>query len=153
MSKTEALLDAAETGTHGAKADVPVPTTPLTRDLAHAPQPLSPSSSLFPLSFFLIPHSSLRSVTLGVALGGNQAFSFHSWHQIRPTRTTQGCNTWYNRVNPRYPTICEVKFNAGVVGVSPVGARTCVRPRRNYLVHVKPHHQGFRMPQVAGGGC
>jgi hypothetical protein len=44
-------------------------------------------------------------------------------------------------------------FNAGVVGVSPVGARTCVRPRWNYLVHVKPHHQGFIMPQVAGGGC
>ena len=29
MSKTEALLDAAETGTHGAKADVPVPTPPM----------------------------------------------------------------------------------------------------------------------------
>ena len=112
-----------------------------------------PFPHFLPLSFFLIPSSSLRSVTLGVVLGGNKAFSFHSWHQIRPTRTTQGCNTWCKRMNPQYPTICLIEFNAGVVGMSPVGARTCVRPRRNYLVHMKPHHQGFRMLQVACGGC
>ena len=29
MSKTEALLNAAETGTHGAKADVPAATPPM----------------------------------------------------------------------------------------------------------------------------
>ena len=136
MSKTEALLDAAETGTHGAKADVPVPTTPLTRDLAHAPQPLSPSSSLFPLSFFLIPHSSLRSVTLGVALGGNQAFSFHSWHQIRPTRTTQGCNTWCKRGYNALSFLREhthFQFNSDFVGRRRSGlGRACAPDRMAY---------------------
>ena len=80
-----------------------------------------PSFSSFLPSFFLIPHSSLRSVTLGVALGGNQAFSFHSWHQIRPTRTTQGCNTWckrgYNAPSPgNTRTFSSTRILWGAVG-------------------------------------
>jgi hypothetical protein len=92
-----------------------------------------PFPHFLPLSFFLIPHSSLRSVTLGVAPGGNQAFSFHSWHQIRPTRTTQECNTWCKRMHPIPLPYRNFQFNSDFVGRRRPGlGRACVPDRMAY---------------------
>ena len=95
-----------------------------------------PSSLLllpFLPSFFLILHSSLRSVTLGFAPGGNQAFSFHSWHQIRPTRTTQGCNTWCKRMHPNPLPYRNFQFNSDFVGRRRPGlGRACAPDRMAY---------------------